>query len=116
MAIQEQILKGEIRLKRPQIDFETRDLLNQIFIIEPNLRLNIDGIKKHRFFSSNKPLDYWTQIQSKKFQEVPYKPNPLKYQYLLQNKYRQISNLEKQADKEAAEREEKRRLEKEKAE
>ena len=70
-------------------------MLNQIFVNEPNLRINLDGIKKHRFFLSNKPNDYWQKIANKSFQEVPYKPNPLKYQYLLQNKYKLISNLGK---------------------
>ena len=46
-------------------------------------------------FMELKPADYWTQIQAKSFQEVPYKPNPLKYSYLLQNEYPNISNLHK---------------------
>jgi serine/threonine protein kinase len=93
MAIQEQILKAKIRITRPQIDFDTRDLLQKIFVLEPNLRINLDGIKKHRHFTVNKPADYWKLIVDKTAQEAPYKPNPLKYQYLLQNKYKLISNL-----------------------
>ena len=65
MAIQEQILKAKIRITRPQIDFDTRDMLQKIFILEPNLRLNLDGIKKHRYFTVNKPADYWKLIVDK---------------------------------------------------
>jgi len=34
---------------------------------------------------------------------VPYKPNPLKYKYLLQNSYPEISNLDKEADRKPTE-------------
>ena len=44
-----------------------------------------------------KPADYWQKIRAKTFQEVPYKPNPLKYAYLLQNDYPTVSNLQKSA-------------------
>ena len=56
-----------------------RDLLNQIFQSDPELRPSIDTIKKHRLFMQDKPTDYWTKMSCKNFQEVPYKPNPLKY-------------------------------------
>jgi hypothetical protein len=32
-------------------------------------------------------------VESKNLDPVPYKPNPQKYRYLLQNKYNQISSL-----------------------
>ena len=43
----------------------------------------------------DKPQDYWEKIADKKFQKVPYTPNPMKYTYLLQNQYEEISNLHK---------------------
>lgn len=75
---------------------EARDLLAQIFLNDPEMRPSIDKIKKHRLFMNDQPADYWTKIQSKSFQEPPYKPNPLKYAYLLQNEYPVTSNLDKQ--------------------
>jgi len=59
------------------------------------MRPSIETIKMHRLFMEMKPANYWQQIQSKSFQEVPYKPNPMKYSYLLQNEYPTISNLQK---------------------
>ena len=47
------------------------------------MRPSIETIKMHRLFMEMKPANYWQQIQSKSFQEVPYKPNPMKYSYLL---------------------------------
>jgi len=43
----------------------------------------------------DKPADYWYKVASKNFYEVPYKPNPLKYSYLLSNEYPELSNLSK---------------------
>lgn len=95
MAIQEQIVKGQLKLNKGGIDYIARDLLQQILHHEPNLRISWDRIKEHRFFMHEKPADYWEQIAAKKFQQVPYTPNPMKYTYLLQNQYEQISNLQK---------------------
>ena len=43
----------------------------------------------------DKPQDYWEKMAAKKYQKVPYTPNPMKYTYLLQNQYEQVSNLHK---------------------
>lgn len=43
----------------------------------------------------DKSQDYWEKIAAKKYQSVPYTPNPMKYTYLLQNQYESISNLTK---------------------
>ena len=73
----------------------TRDLLNQIFQSDPEMRPTVEKLKKHKLFMQEKPSDYWQQIANKAYQEVPYKPNPLKYAYLLQNNYPVVSNLQK---------------------
>ena len=59
------------------------------------MRPSIERLKQHRFFMKNNPTDYWQQIAGKTFGggEVPYKPNPLKYSYLLQNEYPITSNI-----------------------
>lgn len=57
------------------------------------MRPSIDHLKHHRLFMKDKPVDYWQQVASKTFGEVPYKPNPLKYSYLLQNEYPVSSNI-----------------------
>ena len=57
------------------------------------MRPSIDHLKHHRLFMKDMPADYWQQVASKTFGEVPYKPNPLKYSYLLQNEYPVSSNI-----------------------
>lgn len=89
-------MAGQIKLNKPGIDMDARDLLSQVFVMDPEMRPSIDTIKKHRLFLTDKPADYWAKIQSKTLMEPPYKPNPLKYAYLLQNEYPTISNLDKQ--------------------
>ena len=58
------------------------------------MRPSLDHMKKHRLFMQDKPADYWSQVQSKSYGEVPYKPSPLKNSHLLQNDYPIISNLQ----------------------
>ena len=36
---------------------------------------------------------YWKKVKSKTLADPPYKPNSLKYKYLLQNKYDMVSNV-----------------------
>ena len=62
------------------------------------MRPSIDALKKHKLFTQDKPADYWQKIAAKSAQEVPYKPNPLKYSYLLQNEYPLVSNLAKKTN------------------
>jgi len=80
--MEEQIAKGEVKMPR-DADQATRDLLSQILVVEPNLRLSIEDIKSHKFFSE---ID-WKKAAKKQLEPVPYKPNPMKYRYLLQNTY-----------------------------
>lgn len=47
--------------------------------MEPNLRISFTEIKDHRFFSE---ID-WKVVENRTLEPVPYKPNPLKYRYLL---------------------------------
>ena len=49
-AIEDQIIKCEISWPR-EVDQATRDLLAQVLVLEPNLRLSFSDIKKHRFFA-----------------------------------------------------------------
>jgi len=37
--------------------------------------------------------NYWRNVAKHEAGSVPYTPNPMKYKYLLQNTYAQISNL-----------------------
>jgi len=67
MKVQEQILAGQIKLNREGIDVVARDLLNQIFQSDPELRPSIDTIKKHRLFMQDKPCDFWSKIAAKSF-------------------------------------------------
>lgn len=78
--IEEQIIKADIKMPR---DATARDLLQQILVLEPNLRLQFKDIKQHKFFAD---ID-WKKVANKELEPVPYKPNPLKYRYLLQNSY-----------------------------
>ena len=73
------------------IDQSTRDLLQCIFNVEPNLRISVKEMTKKSFF---KDMD-WESIRNKQQdpEDIPYKPNPNKYQYLLDNEYEEVSNL-----------------------
>jgi hypothetical protein len=48
-------------------------------VFDSNLRINIEEIKKHKYFSD---ID-WVKAGNRKLEPVPYKPNPMKYRYLL---------------------------------
>lgn len=50
MEIHKQIIQGEIKYQRDLVDPTARNLLQQIFVTEPNLRITLDGMKKHRYF------------------------------------------------------------------
>lgn len=50
-------------------------------------------MRQHKFFSD---VD-WRLADSRKLEPVPYKPNPMKYKYLLSNKYEQLSSLQAQS-------------------
>jgi len=50
------------------------------------MRISISQIKEHNFFAATD----WKTRQG----QTPYKPNPLKYQYLLSNKYKESSNVD----------------------
>jgi hypothetical protein len=46
-------------------------------------------MKQHKFFAD---ID-WAAAEKRKLEPVPYKPNPMKYRYLLNNQYEKISSL-----------------------
>jgi hypothetical protein len=50
-------------------------------------------MRSHKFFNE---VD-WREAESRRLQPVPYKPNPMKYKYLLSNKYEQLSSLHSQS-------------------
>jgi hypothetical protein len=60
-------------------------------VLEPNLRLSIKDIKKHRFFSD---ID-WEKVKRRQLDPVPFKPDPNKYKDLLSNEYETVSNLKR---------------------
>ncbi|CDW91165.1 camp dependent protein kinase a catalytic subunit [Stylonychia lemnae] len=86
--IEQQTMKGEFVMPR-EADSTARDLITQILVLEPNLRLSIDEIKAHKYFAEYD----WKKVTEKQLSNIPYKPNPLKYKYLLQNKYPPISSV-----------------------
>jgi len=98
--LQQQTIKGQIKISKEGIDPAARDLMNKIFILEPNMRFSLASIKQHRFFvqdwqtEEKTPEKYWSKVKAKTMGEPPYKPNPLKFKYLLQNEYEKISNLQ----------------------
>ena len=53
-------------------------------------------MKEHKFFGNKDPLRFWTDVTARTNERtnIPYRPNPLKYQYLLSNKYQGRSNLD----------------------
>lgn len=66
MLINSKILQGEIRYQRELVDTTARDLLSQIFVTEPNLRITLDGIKSHKFFHSPEgETKFWKQVATK---------------------------------------------------
>ena len=55
-------------------------------------------MRQHKFFNE---ID-WRDAESRRLQPVPYKPNPMKYKYLLSNKYEQLSSLQAQSQQRKA--------------
>jgi hypothetical protein len=48
-------------------------------VLDPNLRISIADMKQHKFFAD---ID-WQAAELRHLSPVPYKPNPMKYKYLL---------------------------------
>ena len=86
--MEDQIVKCEIRMPR-DADPALRSLISQILVLEPNLRLPIADIKKHRYFSG---ID-WVRVTERKLEPVPFIPDPNKYRELLTKEQEEISNL-----------------------
>jgi len=80
MMISQSILQGDIKLPR-ECDQATRDMLQCIFNVEPNLRITVKDLMKKQFF---KDTD-WDRIRNRQIDssDIPYKPNPNKYRYIL---------------------------------
>jgi hypothetical protein len=47
-------------------------------------------MKQHKFFGD---ID-WKVTEARRLEPVPYKPNPMKYKYLLSNKYEVLTSLQ----------------------
>jgi hypothetical protein len=52
VLINQQILQGDIKYQREGVDSSARDLLQQIFILEPNMRISLENIMAHRWFTA----------------------------------------------------------------
>ena len=64
--------------------------MQQIFVQEPNLRISLENMKHHKFFAD---VD-WQAAAKRQLSPVPYKPNPMKFKYLLNNPYEKVSSLQ----------------------
>lgn len=53
MAIQTAIIVGDVRYQREGVDQTVRDMLQQIFEVEPNLRVTLEGIMSHKVFMAD---------------------------------------------------------------
>ena len=62
-----------------------RNLLSQIFVLEPNLRIALQGIMQHRFFASTD----WAKLRDKQV-EVPYVPPSVSHSRM--STHREVSN------------------------
>ena len=91
LHVEDQIVKCEIKLTR-DADPTFRSLLSQILVLEPNLRLPISEIKKHRYFAD---ID-WIKVKERRLEPVPFFPDPNKHRDLLLQEYEEISNLKYQ--------------------
>lgn len=82
MAIDKQIIAGDIKTQHKMIDATTRDLLRSIFVVEPNLRTTFAAIRDHKFFQTTDPA-FWATVLAKKLGPVPFIPED-SYSHLLQ--------------------------------
>lgn len=53
VAIQTAIIVGDVRYQREGVDQTVRDMLQQIFEVEPNLRITLEGIMSHKVFMAD---------------------------------------------------------------
>jgi hypothetical protein len=81
MAIDKQIIAGDIKTQHKMIDATTRDLLRSIFVVEPNLRTTFAAIRDHKFFQTTDPA-FWPTVLAKKLGPVPFIPDD-SYSHLL---------------------------------
>ena len=86
--VEDQIIKCEIKMPR-DAEPSLRSLLSQILVLEPNLRLSIADIKKHRYFAE---ID-WEKAKNRKLEPIPYVPDPERYREVLKEEHEVISNL-----------------------
>ena len=50
MAVNQQIVSGDVHFTGPNIDANAKHLLKEIFQTEPNLRISLQDIMNHKFF------------------------------------------------------------------
>jgi len=95
MQINQAIISGEIRYSG--IDATARDLLTQIFVTEPNLRISLDAAMHHKNFappgSAQETRSFWKSVGTKSYDEVPFIPQGDNYQLQEKESYPLMSNL-----------------------
>jgi protein kinase A/protein kinase X len=74
ISLLQNILKGNMQLPK-NLSPLLRDLLTDILVVDPTLRIGIDAIKKHRYFTG---ID-WTKVENKGYTPsyIPQVTNPL---------------------------------------
>lgn len=67
MLLQQNIIKGELKIQSTFIDPFARDFLKRILVVEPNMRLDFDGMKTHRFFVERRDHadNFWKTVRNK---------------------------------------------------
>ena len=50
MAVNQQIVSGDVHFTGPNIDANAKHLLKEIFQTEPNLRISLQDAMNHKFF------------------------------------------------------------------
>ena len=77
------------------MDQECLEMVQSCLITDPEKRLSINEVMESKFFENTD----WQKVKSRTFEsnEIPYKPNPMKFMYLLGNKYDDIQITLKKA-------------------
>ena len=92
--IEKLTIEGNLTLPL-DMDPDCLEIVQACLNINPEKRPSITEIMGFKFFASTD----WQKVRNRDFDksELPYKPNPMKYAYLLTNKYDEIQiKLEKQ--------------------
>ena len=52
------------------------------------MRISIEDIKEHKYFQEVR----WKELKERQWGDIPYKPNPMRFKYLLANQYETKTN------------------------